>query len=601
MTSRPKHVLQPLKGGNIAKYPMLAVDVENNSTTGKFICAGIYGHKKSGRGNINIVDEYFDDQDKFVEFLNNLKSPLTKMTPCRLCFFNLSYDKVFFKDIIDENKTIRTPHGPIIITLKNGLKAFDLTNIVDGSLEDWVKSLEMEKEHGVYKPDLKDLKLRVMMDAKATFYLAEYLQNFANNELGITLTTTIASLGFKFFRTSFFDGFWVRPDNELNDFERKAYYGGRVETFKRGEQFVASHDVNSMYVSVMKNESFPNPNSAMELKNATSLDEVLGLCDFILDCDIYLPMRNVGLMPHHREKDGKLIFPCGHLSGTWCSPEIEFMLQNGGRIKKIRKLVIYKKSSKFLSRYAEHCYTERMKYSKHLKVKDENGNKIKNPMNYLWKKLGNAVYGKFAQRNSIGSYCGRLEDYEGNLEGNFYENNGMLIISSTVKEDAFMAFPSISAFVCSHARVKLLKRLLKNEQKVVYCDTDSCKVLAPVNSTKKDFDDTKELGGWGFEYVRPSTFVRSKMYYDEGISIGKDIFVLPNDSRTIKGIPKKNAIVILQKPFIYAIFRRPNKEKESIRQELVANQWRIRMKKLKIIDDKRLWINNENSLPFYIS
>src|SRR4029077_4008077 len=71
---------------------------------------------------------------------------------------------------------------------------------------------------------------------------------------------TIASQAFKVLRTFLKEDLWSLSP-EL-DFElRKSYYGGRVEIFRplyKDKKPLYCYDVNSLYPSVMKGNTYPN-------------------------------------------------------------------------------------------------------------------------------------------------------------------------------------------------------------------------------------------------------------------------------------------------------------------------------------------------------
>ena len=77
----------------------------------------------------------------------------------------------------------------------------------------------------------------------------------------------------KVFQKNYFhpkNGGWFRKNDEQwkSDLERQSYFGGRCEVFRRGQYQAVSHDVNSMYVSIMRDNLIPN------LPNVNILDPI---------------------------------------------------------------------------------------------------------------------------------------------------------------------------------------------------------------------------------------------------------------------------------------------------------------------------------------
>ena len=246
-------------------HPLLAIDCENNPDTGAFIAAGIFGdikHYTTRRFNgkhykvttTKRIEEYITSQQKFLDFLEGLGK-----NSCIMIFFNLSYDKVFFDKIIDHASVLQVGTRVILIRLKTGLKGFDVANhTVEGSLEDWINHLHMTEKYGIKKAALEDTYNRVMNDAKATYYLGTFLEDFYYYECGIPFQVTVGAAAMKLFTMKYFEDYWSRDMDFYSLYERQAYFGGRVELFKRGRQKTYSYDVNSMYLSIMKDCVLPD-------------------------------------------------------------------------------------------------------------------------------------------------------------------------------------------------------------------------------------------------------------------------------------------------------------------------------------------------------
>jgi hypothetical protein len=458
------------KSKNPVHKALLAFDVENDPKTGDFICAGLNGLRMNTRQHELPQNEYIDNQDGLLHYLDTAKRIEDKNIPFKLVAFNLAYDYWFINKICDDSRLLSVGGRIITGRLNNGIPMIDLTNHVDGTLEDWIGYLNMEEKWGVKKESLDDLQKRVMSDARATYELGHFLEDFYVHEMGITFKMTVASCARELYQQKFFKHYWTRDNPQIDELERQSYRGGRVEVFKRGERTINGYDVNSMYLSIMEEALIPDPNSAKITHTPQKLPEGL----YITKVDVVVPKQHIGVLPLYHDEMNKLIFPVGSFTGVFCSPELDYAIKHCGvKIKKIYWSISYR-GYPYFKEYAQFIWKKRQEY----KAKNNRG------MEIMIKKLGNALYGSFGQRNTIETFYGKLEDLGEIEEGasikittiNGTEYTSM---SSPEKEDSTHTFPCIPSFITSYARVKLLKgmkALEKDGYDVVYTDTDSIKV-----------------------------------------------------------------------------------------------------------------------------
>jgi hypothetical protein len=590
---------------------LLACDVENSPVTGKFICAALYGYvskkiKKDGKTQYveTKVDEYFDKQENLLKYLDNLKSPGDEYIPCKLIFFNLSYDYWFLSKIVDDTAMLSS--GTRIITgrLNNGIPMLDLTNHVDYTLEDWIGYLHMEEKLGIKKETLDNLEIRVKSDTRATYELGHFLEDFYVSELGIPFKLTVASNARYLFARHFFNQYWYRDDNHiwLNDYEREGYRGGRVEVIKRGKRHVKSYDVNSMYLSVMQKEKMPDPNTAKYYGlGRCNIKDIVKIMKnknklFLADVTVYVPPQHIAPLPYKKNNNPteKLIFPDGTIRGKYYSPELIYAVEHCGvEIKKLHSYVTYEGSKDSFSKYADFIWKKRKEYKK---------DKKKNlGMDKLIKKLGNSLYGGFGQRNSEWTFFGKASDFQKtgyvsedmNPVTSVIEGVTYITCGDTKKNDSQHTFPCIPGFITSYARVDLLKGLKANEDKAVYCDTDCVKIEG--NKEMKGVPIGDELGEWGFEYEKTQMFYKPKMYGDANAKEKHVILIDEPENEKgkrdfkIKGVPNRADLVYEDADERTYVFRKPNKMKESIRRGLIPDKWEYVVKVVSLVDDKRIW------------
>ena len=562
-------------------HPLLAVDCENDPATGDFICAGVFGDiklrttKRVKGKHVKVtttkrVKEYFTIQDELCEYLMSLKR-----NACLLVFFNLSYDKVFIDSVVDHATVLQCGTRLILLKLKNGIKAIDLTNHTPsstekhgGKLADWIKYLDMTEKHGIAKAELTDYYDRVMNDAAATYYLGQFLEDFYYNECGIPLQVTVGACAMKLFTMKFFTHYWSRTDDFLSLYERRSYYGGRVELFKRGKQKTYAYDINSQYLSIMRDCLIPDIQSGKYVcKKITNwrryLNDYLGVWNVRVKTPdvLYIPVLPVRL-------DGKLKFPTGTFDGVWTSVELLKALEVGYEILDVYDFLYYSRCQYYFKEYALFVWGKRKEYKA-----------VNNlPMDLMIKKLGNALYGKFAQRNSA-DYFGRVGDYEGTLpDGIQFFNHGSetWVLVKGEATPAKFEFPVVSSFITSYARLKLYDAMIANQESLIYVDTDCLKLTRPAVGIKIGGD----LGEWSLETEgEPVIYRRPKLYGTKK-----------------KGVPDRAILVSRNKVKEVWKFERPMREREAIKRGLKPNVWVEVTKHLIFNDDKRLWIKNR-SMP----
>ena len=553
------------------RYPLLAVDVENDPKTGAFICAGVFGERKrkiKGYKNIARVEEFFDSEETFCNYLASLKK-----NSCLLVFFNLNYDKVFLNPVIDHNSVITNSGRIISCELKNNkIPLFDMANHVDGSLADWINHLDMEREYGITKKSLDDLKERVMNDVKATFYLANFIQDFYHEKCRVPLKYTISSNALLLFRKYFFKDYWTRKHDIRQELEQQAYYGGRTECFKRGTFDCYEYDINSAYLSIMRDNVFPDMRTSHYIQGGQTWRKYWERgYQMIMRCKVHVPCQYIPVLPFRI--NGKLCFPWGTFTGVWTNVELAEAMKHGTEIIECYDFVYYRHSKPYFKDFAEYVWEKRKEYK-------EQKNK---GMDLMIKKIGNSLYGKFAQKNEKDEYFGYLDEFDGVLPNECLiakDGNGREYLTIKGKpEPSSHYFPAIAAFITSFCRLKLLKGIKANEKSVIYCDTDSIKVTEPA----KGIWVTKELGGWTYEgNCECVSFYKPKMY-----------------GKKRKGVPKRAKLIYEDEKEEHYEFEKPLREREAVRRKDIPNKWIKVHKVLLKDDDKREWDEN-TSLPLLV-
>lgn len=418
---------------------------------------------------------------------------------------------------------------------------------------------------------------------------------------------TLASLSMLYYRRFYMPFHFGYNELSMKFFD--SYYGGRVEAFKIGETISSKYDINSMYPYTMTYAKFPNP-KFVRVSDATDIK------GFMTDLKYYeghatLKVRhkkvNFGFLPV--KKDGKLIFPVGEFSGTWCFPEIRFALKEKIiEILEVKEVLIsYPMESPF-KKFAKEVYDKRLKAD----GIEKNNLKL----------ILNSLYGKFGQREKFKEiyfdeipfgFMELLDQENIPYELKMFNKERVdcyLHIFAPVKinkdytevkidskgfETKIHSIPVFCSYITSLARVYLLENILKYRRNLVtYTDTDCICLEREVNIV-----DSLELGA----FKKEKDFlieIRGNKNYTEKINTG-EINV------KIKGIPKKSVKFDRNKIIKYIssiesktkreeLFKRLEngeitvynfdsivKTKRSLRQQKNAGVWE---KQIKVISDE---------------
>ena len=274
---------------------------------------------------------------------------------------------------------------------------------------------------------------------------------------------------------------WNKPaikchDNvPLRQFERQAYYGGRLECFYIGEltETLYELDVTSLYPSVMAGNLYPT--KLLDFSFATK-KKALRPC--IIDIATVASVKlktNVGFP--RREKYLGTIYPVGEYWTTLAGPELVKakelgLIQETGAWSRYQLAPIFDGFVDFFWQY---------------RLQQLN---LGNTMNAdLAKLLMNGLYGKFGQLTnawvdrpditSSGNPGIYIDETFKNEYGYTFRNMGQCVQQFCGKTEHPYAFPAIAAYVTSYARewMRMLK-LVAGERNVYYMVTDALFVNA---------------------------------------------------------------------------------------------------------------------------
>lgn len=413
---------------------------------------------------------------------------------------------------------------------------------------------------------------------------------------------TIASNAMNLFQSKYMEQYSFECSDEINDFCKRAYAGGRTELYDKNlhKEKLYYYDVNSEYPAAMLKKL---PDLSRDVKHyprmrtrqlkrilADNLDN-----EFIIaEITGYLPESFAPL--GWQKIDKKLKFCYGGIKGVYCEPEIRAMLKAGLELEEVKEVMIFRAAPIF-----RNYVTDLYDYRKQLKKTD-------NPQEYIIKLFLNSLYGKTGQQNIERIYGENIDiatlfipEDKTELDFQWVQMNdkGFGYLEGEQEYSSFAIFP-LCAAVTSYARVMLhdyMDYALKFGAKIVYCDTDSLIIDKPV------WQDSDKLGAMKLECeIKDFIGIQPKMYQYIDIKTNEKVI-------KAKGIPlplveefilKNNQVVVtiddLDLSELKSVkYKKPMKSRQAIRQNMKAGRWYEQKKTVKGLDDKRIWTDNGTS------
>lgn len=442
---------------------------------------------------------YTVDGEKYIEFtdlcdfLEHILVPINHGVRF-FSHFGGRYDTQFVYDLLKDNQTIKMDFynsGSACISLVvyfnthrsrkhwKYVKFCDSFRLTYCSLEKLLKSFGTKYQKLPFDPESYEYRRNDVLG------LYEALEKF----FAITGDTseTLASLSMKVYRNQWLHG-KVKPISTLIEkIIRLSYHGGRVEVFKKKGN-VRSYDVNSMYPYCMSQNV---PTDYIGRSPTINIDP--NLCGFYA-CVVNVPEMYVPPLP--KWAMGKLLFPCGEVTGVYTDLELRLALEQGCEVKIFDGWLF--KGEPILKDYSEFCFAHKSSSPE--------------PLRTIWKLMINALYGKFGQQ--------RFKKAFG--KGNFADKKDAIPICDIhTGEDLNIYYyytfsfapyilPHIASYITSRARVHLYQQLIANDPQasLYYCDTDS--VFLGKNADIVLTSDA--LGQWSWQGEGSATFYQPKLY-----------------------------------------------------------------------------------------
>lgn len=316
---------------------------------------------------------------------------------------------------------------------------------------------------------------------------------------------------------------------------RPSFFGGRCEVFgniSSDDEIIKYYDFSGMYGQCMLEEFHLG-------KSIYDTPKIINKPGFY-NITYYSNFEFLPILPcKHNEK---LYFANGYNTGTFWYEEILMFEKYGGKVLKINSAIVYEKKEKVFYDFIQEFN----------KIREKKGY-----YKFFGKLMINSLYGSMALKDKDTYQFITFSEEEfynivmnNSIEDYFKINNCYIIIikidfkskhfikNLKIKPDKTKRNVSYAAAISSKARIKLYERLqevLKNEGKLLYCDTDS--IYA-------SYDKKKKYEKISFEWLKE---------YSDGVFISPKTYSITNEKETIikiKGISNKEiSINSLKKKF----------------------------------------------------
>lgn len=230
---------------------------------------------------------------------------------------------------------------------------------------------------------------------------------------------------------------------------RRAYYGGRVEVYKRSHEHGQAHDRNSSYLTAMTEEL---PVGAHRVCGPREKIQ-----NGLVSATVRVPHNEyIGPLPYRSRSiwEEKLYFPTGTWSAWFSWNELEYMESNGHvQIERVHGSIQWEATEPIIQEYAQYLWSAR--------------SRARCPaQRAIYKLLGNSLAGKLAQH-----YKTERVVFGKPKKGYVAIGNGKIFVRPVVMVPK-NALYHWASYITGSARTAL-HEALRTSIDLAYCDTDS--------------------------------------------------------------------------------------------------------------------------------
>jgi len=408
---------------------------------------------------------------------------------------------------------------------KKHIKIISSTNYFDFSLKDLGAAVGLPKLEIDFKEATDDqLCIYCFRDVEILLRaLCEYIAFNRTHDTG-RFSYTKAAQAFSSFRHRFMDRkIHIHHEEKIEELERAAYFGGRVECNRIGEIGGGEKtflDVNSMYPAVMKAHRYPT-----KLRFYFEGSECQGALKYLdTSCCIAEVTLKTADPAYALRRDGKLIFPVGTFRTFLCTEGLR-RARAAGELLKVHQLAVYE-SSYIFKDYVDYWYPLKAKYRRE-------GNEL---YTKIVKLFLNSLYGKFGQKQPIfeeyfepeagpprSERCIDIETGERWIEIHSFGK----VKRQIGEKNGNKSFVAIAAHVTEYSRLALWDLCSTvGSERVYYMDTDSiCLLSSDVHRFDGSISDQR-LGALSVDKVCETLVLHGAKHYEY------------DGNRVCKGVPK---------------------------------------------------------------
>lgn len=388
---------------------------------------------------------------------------------------------------------------------KKGWTFLDSYQLIPAALAKIAKSFDTEvqkQDNFDYDVDEHDARWEEYLEQDCVSLHQTLVKFYALVEgaLGGEVGMTAAATSMKTYRRAY-QSIPIERHTDHHEFFRQAYYGGRVEIFRRELSNVRYYDINSAYPYAML---APMPVGRMVEFHGKPPDWIRQGRIGFARARVHIPHHTYLPVLPYRLPNGRLVFPVGDFEGIWTAAELERAEEIGGTVEWLDSKWI--QSQPVFSDFVNALYHYR---DKSLPGYDES-------LGYVAKIMLNSLYGKFATntlREKIIFVGEDEESPEGAIPAN-PRNPECPIYTIEEEIDAPYIVPQIAAQITALARLQLhsiMSESLEAGGKLAYCDTDSIQTDADLSHLCKPglggLKDEGEGVTYTGEYIQPKLYM----------------------------------------------------------------------------------------------
>lgn len=456
---------------------------------------------------------------------------------------NLEYDLCnVYRDALSEIDEYIYSGTRLIMARRKSNMFYDTMNHYPTSLKVIGSQIGLEK---IETKDFINLEY-CMRDVDIVSRFLEILES-AYGEYGVKIMSTSPSNAISIFKSKFYTAPIFVPNPFIIEKIKAGYYGGRCEIFRMGEVRgdLRKYDINSLYPAVMLKGDFPFPDRPRLTREIPAFGMVR--------VRVQAPDQDIPILPYRHH--GELLFPVGVWESWYPVPLLEYALDNGYRVLRVLESVSYNGPCRPFVEYVSDMYPRRSKGELN---------------SFVYKRLLNSLYGKFAQgnvktivtvkRNDLNQEYIQTEDVEG--------------------EYPKWANYIWSAYITGYALIEIHKWLIEAASvgQVLYCDTDSVILKGGYLHTGIDIGQMKlEESAHIFEARQPKVYRFDNRY-------------------TVKGVPQSASEAFFS--LGQAEYTAPTRLRESFINGIPVNTWTKKRKTRRKAYSKRKVLHDGRTLPW---